>query len=118
MTLEESPTRFEAVPKEELDRWTRGLQHRGRVSYPLLKQFMELGHPVAKLNREGLQQTTLSLSSCLSAYARNHEIPVKVSVRGGELYLIRTDIDNDGKPIQEETIKEAPKLTKATVRDQ
>ncbi len=108
-----STQRLVQVTKDELNKWTRGLQHRGRVSYPILKMFLEEDNFCSRLNREGMQQSTLSLSSCLSSYARNHEMPIRISMRGGELYLIRTDIDEDGNPVKQEEEKPAPKLTRA-----
>jgi len=71
---------------------------RGRVSYPILKQFMESGLPVALLDRTGVQQSLAGLYSCLNSYAKNHDLPVKVLSRSGQLYLVRLDIDGDGKP--------------------
>lgn len=70
--------------------------HRGRVSYPILKTFLETGKVVAQLDREGIQQSFQSLYSSLSAYIRNHELPINMFSREGEIYLARTDIDDEG----------------------
>jgi hypothetical protein len=72
--------------------------HRGRVSYPILKGFLETGMAVAQLDRTGMQQSLMSLSSSLGAYIRGHELPIKLFMRKGEIYLARTDLDDDAKP--------------------
>ncbi len=71
--------------------------HRGRVSYPILKSFLETGMTLVKLDRTGVQQSLQSLNSSLGAYVRNHELPVKIFNRMGEIYLMRTDTGEDGK---------------------
>lgn len=73
---------------------------RGRVSYPILKSFMESGKHLAMLDRTGIQQSLQSLSSCLTAYIRNHELPIKMFTRGGQIYLMRLDFDEDGNLIE------------------
>ena len=70
--------------------------HRGRVSYPILKTFLETGQAVSQLDREGIQQSFQSLYSSLTAYIRSHELPIKLFSREGEIYFARTDIDADG----------------------
>jgi hypothetical protein len=72
--------------------------HRGRVSYPILKAYLETGKPVAQLDRTGVQQSLMSLSSSLNAYIRNHELPIQLFQRGGEIFLARTDLDENGVP--------------------
>ena len=71
---------------------------RGRISYPILKMFLESGSPCSQLDRTGVQQSMLALSSSLGAYARSHNLPVKLIQRKGELYLLRLDINADGTP--------------------
>lgn len=73
--------------------------HRGRVSYPILKAFLETGKYVVQLDRTGMQQSFQGLYSSLGSYIRNHHLPVKLFSRGGQLLLMRLDIDRDGKPI-------------------
>lgn len=73
--------------------------HRGRVSYPILKAFLETGKYVVQLDRTGMQQSFQGLYSSLGSYIRNHHLPVKLFSRGGQLLLMRLDIDKDGKPI-------------------
>jgi hypothetical protein len=70
--------------------------HRGRVSYPILKLFLESGQAMVKLDRTGVQQSLQSLSSSINAYVRNHELPVKMFMRRGEIYLMRTDAEEGG----------------------
>lgn len=72
--------------------------HRGRVSYPLLKSFLEGGLPVAQLDRTGLQQGLQSLNSCLNSYIKGHNLPIKLFQRSGEIYAARKDLDQEGKP--------------------
>jgi len=69
---------------------------RGRVSYPLIKQFLESGHLAALVDRTGVQQTSLGLMSALRSYAKNHNIPVSIFMRRGEIYLVRLDLNEDG----------------------
>ncbi len=71
--------------------------HRGRVSYPILKSFLETGKVLVRLDRTGMQQTLVSLNSSLNAYIRSHSLPVKMFNRGGEIYLMRTDTNDEGK---------------------
>src|SRR5262245_63970414 len=70
--------------------------HRGRVSYPILKSFLETQMLVAQLDRTGMQNSMMALTSCLNSYIKNHNLPVRVFQRSGELYLMRTDVDDDG----------------------
>lgn len=89
--------KFDEVDASEIDNMRRG--RRGRVSYPILKGFLETGYFLAKLDRTGIQQTMQSLSSSLSAYIRSHELPIKMFQRQGELYMMRLDLDEDGNEI-------------------
>jgi len=70
--------------------------HRGRVSYPILKGFLETGHVAAKLDRTGMQQSFQALYSSLNAYIRNHELPIKMFSRSGDIILVRLDLNADG----------------------
>jgi hypothetical protein len=71
--------------------------HRGRVSYPILKSFLETGETLVMLDRTGIQQNLQALNSSLGAYIRSHNLPIKIFNRRGELYLLRLDTDPDGK---------------------
>lgn len=77
--------------------------HRGRVSYPILKSFLETNKPIAQLDRTGMQQGLQSLNTCLNQYIRKHELPIKMFTRRGEIYLARTDVDAEGNVIARET---------------
>lgn len=88
---------FTPVKPEELPNFREA--HRGRVSFPILKSFMESGHPIAKLNRAGMGRSAGGLKALLQWYARGHKLPIKFVTRQGELYLIRKDFDEEGKPI-------------------
>ena len=80
----------------------KGIKHRGRVSYPILKMFLETEEYCVRLDRTDMQQSLMSLTSCLSSYVERHKMPIKVFTSGGELYLMRTDIDKEGNPIPNE----------------
>ncbi len=86
--------KFIDVAPEDLDNVRES--RRGRVSYPILKSFMEINKCLVQLDRTGLQQTLVSLTSSLTAYIRSHEMPIKLFQRHGELYLLRLDLNRDG----------------------
>jgi len=69
---------------------------RGRVSYPLIKGFMEAGIKVAKLDLTGLNKNPMYLRSVLTSYIRSHKLPIKLFSAGGDLHLMRLDMDNAG----------------------
>ena len=79
---------------------TDRLGRRGRVSYPLIKGFLEANIKLAKLDLAGLEKNPEYLRSVLNSYIKNHKLPVKIFSAQGEMYLMRLDIDNDGKPIE------------------
>lgn len=89
--------KFIDVDPEEIKNVKPG--HRGRVSYPILKSFLETGKYVVILDRTGMQQSFQGLYSCLSSYIRNHEMPIKIFTRARQIYLMRLDIDGDGNEI-------------------
>lgn len=78
---------------------TERLGRRGRVSYPLLKSFMEANMKVAKLDLTGLEKNPQYLRSVLYSYIRSHKLPIKVFSAAGDMHLMRLDLDNDGNPI-------------------
>lgn len=69
----------------------RGPGHRGRVSYPLLKEFMESDALVSQVDMEGMQQTMISLRATLSYHIRSKDLPVTVFQRDNILHLARVD---------------------------
>jgi hypothetical protein len=85
--------KFDPVKPEDVPNMRES--HRGRVSYPILKSFMEENLPMARLDRTGMQQSLMALNSSLGAYIRSHGLPVKLFQRKGELYLMRLDIMYD-----------------------
>ena len=87
--------RFIDVDPAELPNFREG--HRGRVSYPILKSFMETGKVLVMLDRTGIQQSLQSLQSSLTAYIRSHNLPIKLFTRGGQVYLLRLDTDTSGE---------------------
>ena len=89
--------KFNEISPEEIDNMRRG--RRGRVSYPILKGFLETGFFLAQLDRTGLQQSMQSLSSSLGAYVRSHDLPIKLFQRQGELFMMRLDVDENGEEI-------------------
>ncbi len=73
---------------------------RGRVSYPILKSFLETRKICVILDRTGMQQSFQGLYSCLRSYIGTHEMPIKIFSSAGEIYLMRLDIDKDGNDIE------------------
>lgn len=88
--------KFIEVAPEDIDNVRQS--HRGRVSYPILKSFLETGKPLVQLDRTGMQQSLMSLNSCLNTYIRNHDLPIKMFTRKGEIFFARTDLNDDGTP--------------------
>jgi hypothetical protein len=89
--------KFVPVDPKDMPNFREG--RRGRVSYPLLKSFLETNLPIAMLDRTGMQNSLQALMSSLGAYIRNHELPIKMVTRSGQIYLIRTDVGEDGNPV-------------------
>ncbi len=88
---------IEVDPNEVSDAsWT----HRGRVSYPILKGFLETGYYVVMIDRTGMQQSTQALQGALRSYTISHKMPIKVFTRKGQIYLMRLDIDRDGNEVE------------------
>ena len=85
-------------PNELLDIVER---RRGRVSYPILKSFLETRKYCVMLDRTGMQQSLMSLNSCLNSYIKGHDLPIKILNRKGQIYLIRLDIDEEGNEIED-----------------
>lgn len=84
---------------------------RGRVSYPLLKTFMETGKKCAQLDRTGIQSSFQGLYSCLGSYIKNHGLPIQLFSADGEIYLLRTDLDNEGNPLDTTTVSAEQQIT-------
>lgn len=89
--------KFIQVDPGEIDNTREG--HRGRVSYPIIKGFLETGFYVSELDMTGVQQKPSLLCMLLRQYALTHHHPVKPFMRGGKVYLMRLDIDANGDTI-------------------
>ena len=75
---------------------TERLGRRGRVSYPLLKSFLESQMRCAKLDLAGLDKNVNYLRSVLYSYVRSHNLPIKIFSASGDLHLMRLDMDDAG----------------------
>lgn len=95
--------KFIPVDPEEVPNLREG--RRGRVSYPILKAFLESNMPLARLDRTGMAQSLQALSMTLNQYVRTHDLPIQMFTRSGEIYLARTDVDDNGNIVE----REAPK---------
>lgn len=95
--------KFVDVKPEDFPMFREG--RRGRVSYPILKSFLETGKTLVMLDRTGMQQSLQTLTSCLGGYIRNHGLPIKMMTRLGEIYLMRTDVDAKTKKAQPKTVE-------------
>jgi hypothetical protein len=100
--------KFIPVAPEDVPNLREG--RRGRVSYPILKSFLESGMTLAQLDRTGMKQNLQSLGMCLNQYIRNHDVPIQMFTRSGEIYLARTDVDDAGNIIEREAPKDGSLL--------
>lgn len=73
---------------------------RGRVSYPILKAFMETGYFISMLDLSEEKRKPQTMYALLTSYISNHELPIKAFMRGGQLHLMRLDLDEDGNKIE------------------
>lgn len=73
---------------------------RGRMSYPIVKAFMESNAQASMVDPDYIKElgtSRNSLQQSLKSYCRNHELPIHVITRGGNIFLIRiTEPDEDG----------------------
>lgn len=100
---------FKQVDPASLD--TNRLGRRGRVSYPLLKSFMEANMKLAQLDTTGYEKNPTYLRSVLTAYVNSHNLPIKIFAAQGNMYLMRLDLNNDGT-LNESYKGGAPKMGK------
>lgn len=84
----------EDIPTERLGR-------RGRVSYPMLKSFLEANVRCVKLDTTGYVKNPAYLRSVLYSYIKSHKLPIKLFSAGGEMYLLRLDMTKDGSLIED-----------------
>ncbi len=73
---------------------------RGRVAYPILKQFLEVNKICVKLDLTGVQQSVNGMYSSLRSYVISHKMPIRIFRAGGEIHLMRRDMDAKGKFIK------------------
>lgn len=83
-----------AIPVDEND-VPKG--HPGRAgvrSRTIAEDFMKADIKTARVDRTqpGMDIPIQNVIIPLRAYVDNHELPIKVSGRGGEIYLFRTDM--------------------------
>lgn len=88
------------IPVDPKDIDTSRAGRRGRVSYPIIKGFMETNQKVCKLDLTGITQNPTYLRSVLTAYIKSHKMPIKVFAAQGELHMMRLDLNNDNEPIE------------------
>jgi hypothetical protein len=86
------------IKKDPADLNVNRLGRRGRVSYPLLKSFMEANIKLAEVDLEGLDRNPTYLRSVLAAYINSHRLPIRLFSAEGKLHMMRLDLDNDGHP--------------------
>jgi len=94
---------FDDVDLEEFEQLQMNARNRGRVSWPILKTFLETGKFLARLDRKELGargKDVQKLESLLKSYVKNHGLKVNVIKLKGEIYLQRTDIDKDGNKVE------------------
>ncbi len=110
--------RFIALDPEEVNEVMNhdSSSRRGRVSYPILKGFLESGMDVAKLNREGLGHPAMHYQTLLKMYIEGHNMPVKLRLLNGELYLIRKEYGEEEEK-DSDAQEDAPKLTATTLEE-
>ncbi len=89
--------KFVDIDPKDID--TQRLGRRGRVSYPIIKAFMERNTKLSKLDLTGMDKNPTYLRSVLGAYIKTHDLPIRVFSAAGDLHLMRLDLDNDHKPI-------------------
>lgn len=94
---------FIPVEPEEIPNVAQGA--RGKLSYPIIKSFMEANIPLAKLDKATVpgKRTNQSLVMTLSSYVRTHDHPIKIFQRNGDIYFLRLDLNPDGSKRDPET---------------
>lgn len=95
------------IPVDPADVPTERSGRRGRVSYPIIKNFLEMNQKMCKLDLTGLDKNPAYLRSVLYSYIKSHNLPIKVFSADGELHLMRLDLDNEGNLIEGWEAKES-----------
>jgi hypothetical protein len=87
---------FQPLAPEEIPNLRES--RRGRISYPIMKSFMESNEKAVQFNPPPtIKQSKSGLAALLKFYVNRHELPIEVIFRGGKLYLVRTDVDDNGE---------------------
>lgn len=89
--------KFVDIDPKDID--TTRLGRRGRVSYPIVKAFMERNVKLSKLDITGLNKNATYFRSTIGAYIKSHDMPIRIFSAGGDIHLMRLDLDNDNNPI-------------------
>ncbi len=89
--------KFVDIDPKDID--TARLGRRGRVSYPIVKSFMERNVKLSMLDITGLDKNPTYFRSALGAYIKSHKLPIRVFSAGGDIHMMRLDLDNDNNPI-------------------
>jgi hypothetical protein len=89
--------KFEPIEPQELEKSFES--RRGRVSYPIIKGFMETGQYAAKVNFEDPSRKPATMYILLKSYVANNDVPVKVLLRKNRVILVRLDINEKGDKI-------------------
>lgn len=108
--------KFVDIDPKDID--TTRMGRRGRVSYPILKAFMERTSKVSRLDCTGLSQNRTYLRSVLSAYIKSHNMPIKIFTADGEIHLMRLDLDVNSKPIPWSPDEDITEGAKGSERDE
>ena len=89
--------KFIDIDPKDID--TARLGRRGRVSYPIIKAFMERNVKLSRLDVSDLGKNPTYLRSVLDAYTKSHKMPIRIFSAGGDIHMMRLDLDNDNTPI-------------------
>lgn len=107
--------KFVDIDPKDID--TQRLGRRGRVSYPIVKAFMERNVKLSKLDLAGLDKNPAYLRSVLGSYIKTHDMPIRIFSAGGELHMMRLDLNNDNEPIPWEVGMETTEGAEGAGRD-
>jgi len=107
---------------DEVDNTRLGVK--GRVSYPIIKGFMETGYFLAEVDLTAEKRKPQTMYALITSYVKTHELPVKPLMRSSKLYLMRLDIDQEGSKVEnwKESIgdnnaaEDGPPITKEEIR--
>lgn len=78
---------------------------RGRVSYPIIKSFLESNIKCAMVDLTGLDKNPTYLRSVLHMYTQSHKLPIKIFTSGGNIHMLRLDLDAEGNKIEDWTFE-------------